>query len=417
MARLTDLIRGAKAPASVQPPDETEKPKADTGASAKAAEPAPLQLSTLKELVARTAAKTQTPAAPQPTGVSQQAPGVTQLAGLRSTSPEPTVPIEPVVPLTQARTAVLELPPELTGFTTQATVSPAVQVDWYGKAETALEGIGAAIGKQRAVSLGELPQIAEGMAESLSADDRLLVRAISHQSGPSLIGNMVHVAIFSVKIGMGLGYRPDELAKLALAALVHDLGMFQLPAEMLEQHGRWSEEQIALLQRHPQYGAELLKQVAKAHPWLPEIVLQEHERMNGSGYPKGLQGPQIHEFALVIGLADVLDAMLRSRATRKALLPHEAVRLLLTREKASFPTRIFKSLLQQFSLFPVGTWVKLTSGEIGEVFRSNPRFPLRPAVKIIIDQSGQRLREPKDLDLSGSPLVHVAEIVDALQLA
>lgn len=433
MARLTDLIRGAKAPASAQPPDEEKKPKADAAASAKAeAEPAkpaqpPLNLSTLKELVGRNAAKTPPavsapPAASvsQPTGATQQAQGETQAASLRSMALETAVlkapPIEPVVPLTQARTAVLELPPELTGFTTQATVSPAVQVDWYGKAEAALEGIGAAIGKQRAVSLGELPQIAEGMAESLSADDRLLVRAISHQSGPSLIGNMVHVAIFGVKIGMGLGYRPDELAKLALAALVHDLGMFQLPAEMLEQHGRWSEEQIALLQRHPQYGAELLKQVAKTHAWLPEIVLQEHERMNGSGYPKGLQGPQIHEFALVIGLADVLDAMLRSRATRKALLPHEAVRLLLTREKASFPTRIFKSLLQQFSLFPVGTWVKLTSGEIGEVFRSNPRFPLRPAVKIVIDQSGQRLREPKDLDLSGSPLVHVAEIVDALQL-
>ncbi|MDE3119818.1 MAG: hypothetical protein KGL03_12485, partial [Nitrospirota bacterium] len=247
MARLTDLIRGAKAPASAQPPDEAGKPRADTDASAKAAaEPAkpaqpPLSLSTLKELVGRNAAKTPPaavsvpPAAsvPQPTGATQQTQGATQAAILKAP------PIEPVVPLTQARTAVLELPPELTGFTTQATVSPAVHVDWYGKAEAALEGIGAAIGKQRAVSLGELPQIAEGMAESLSADDRLLVRAISHQSGPSLIGNMVHVAIFGVKIGMGLGYRPDELAKLALAALVHDLGMFQLPSEMLEQHGRW----------------------------------------------------------------------------------------------------------------------------------------------------------------------------------
>jgi HD-GYP domain-containing protein (c-di-GMP phosphodiesterase class II) len=186
---------------------------------------------------------------------------------------------------------------------------------------------------------------------------------------------------------------------------------------MLDQTGRWTDGQLEQMRRHPQLGADLLKQVGKAYPWLPEIVMQEHERINGSGYPKGLQGPQIHEFALVIGLADVLDAMLRSRATRKALLPHEAVRLLLSREKAGFPTRIFKSLLQQFSLFPVGTWVKLTSGEIGEVVRSNPRFPLRPAVKIIIDQSGQRLREPKELDLSGSPLIHVGEIVDSMEIA
>jgi HD-GYP domain-containing protein (c-di-GMP phosphodiesterase class II) len=141
-------------------------------------------------------------------------------------------------------------------------------------------------------------------------------------------------------------------------------------------------------------------------------VVQEHERINGAGYPQGLQGPQIHEFALIIGLADILDAMLRARLNRKALMPHEAVRLLLTREKAGFPTRAFKSLLNQFSLFPVGTWVKLSSGEIGEVVRSNSRFPLRPTIRVMTDQSGFRLREPKELDLSASPLVHVGEIVD-----
>jgi HD-GYP domain-containing protein (c-di-GMP phosphodiesterase class II) len=213
-----------------------------------------------------------------------------------------------------------------------------------------------------------------------------------------------------------MGYRPDELDRLALAALVHDLGMFRLPEQLLEQQGRWSREQIEIMRRHPTTGAELLKQAASDQPWLAEVVEQEHERANGTGYPKGLQGPQIHEFALVIGLADTLDAMLRSRLSRKALLPYEAVRLLLSREKAGFPTRIFKSLLQEFSLFPVGTWVKLTSGEIGEVVRSNPRFPLRPAVKVIIDQSGQRLRTPREMDLGGSPLVHVGEIVDRIQM-
>ncbi|MBM4133661.1 MAG: HD domain-containing protein [Nitrospira sp.] len=422
MVRLTDLIRGAKAPPGTA---EEAKPGADAAQEEKAASPAvappapavlPVQLRALKEQIQRQAdPSVAVPAPPTPQAAPPAGPRTMALEAAILTAPPP-APMTSATPLTQPRTAVLELPPDLTGFTTQAAVSAASQVDWYGKAEAALAGIATAVSKQRALSLGDLPQIAEGLAESLAVDDRLLVRAISHQSGPSLIGNMVHVAIFGVKIGMGLGYRPDELAKLAFAALVHDIGMFQLPEAMLEETGRWTEEQVELLRRHPHTGSDLLKQAAKAHPWLPEIVLQEHERINGSGYPKGLQGPQIHEFALVIGLADVLDAMLRSRATRKALLPHEAVRLLLSREKSGFPTRLFKSLLQQFSLFPVGTWVKLTSGEIGEVFRSNPRFPLRPAVKIIIDQSGQRLREPKDLDLSGSPLVHVAEIVDALQL-
>lgn len=414
MVRLTDLIRGAKTP-----PEKAEEPASEGAEEAaktpSSAPPPPVQLRGLKEHVEREKAAVAPPPAPR-----QEPPSVSARSIAHDTAAvtPPAAPSAPSATPAPGKTIMMELPPNLTGFTTQVVAPPqAPQADWYGKAEAALTGIAAAIKKQRLLSLGEIPQIAEGMAEAMTQDDRLLVRAISHQSGVSLIGNLVHVAVFAVKIGLGLGYRPDELAKLALAALVHDLGMFQLPDEMMEQTGRWSDKQIELMRRHPQMGADLLKQVAKAYPWLPDIVVQEHERINGSGYPKGLQGPQIHEFALVIGLADVLDAMLRSRATRKALLPHEAVRLLLSREKAGFPTRIFKSLLQQFSLFPVGTWVKLTSGEIGEVVRSNPRFPLRPAVRIIIDQSGQRLREPRELDLSGSPLIHVGEIVDSMEIA
>jgi HD-GYP domain-containing protein (c-di-GMP phosphodiesterase class II) len=212
-----------------------------------------------------------------------------------------------------------------------------------------------------------------------------------------------------------MGYRSDDLSRLALAALVHDLGMFLLPEQMLDEAGRWSPDQLDRMRGHPKMGADLLRQAAPEEPWLPEVVVQEHERMNGTGYPQGLQGAQIHEFALIIGMGDILDAMLRARLNRKALMPHEAVRLLLAREKTGFPTRAFKSLLNQFSLFPVGTWVKLSSGEIGEVVRSNSRFPLRPTIRVTTDQRGFRLREPRELDLSASPLIHVGEIVDNRQ--
>jgi len=407
--RLTDLIRGVKAPADTSEKDkaEAESPAAEVAPPV----PPPVQLRALKEQAQREAA-TLPPSPPPP--MRETAAPATQ----RSLAVETlilTAPKEPLASPVSTKTTVLELPADPADLAAQAARLHAPSVDWYGKAEAALLEIEGMIKRQRPLSLGDLPQIAEGMAESLAVEDRLVVRAISHQSGPSLIGNMVHGAIFAVKIGMGLGYRPDELANLALAALVHDLGMLRLPGEMLEEPGRWSADQLELLHRHPQMGVELLKPAVKDRPWLAEVVMQEHERVNGTGYPKKLQGPQIHEFALVIGLADILDAMLRSRATRKALLPYEAVRLLLTREKAAFPTRLFKSLLQQFSVFPVGTWVKLTSGEIGEVVRSNTRFPLRPLIQVVIDQSGQRLREPKEMDLSGTPLVHVGEIVDALQ--
>ena len=106
----------------------------------------------------------------------------------------------PVAPV-----SIVELPesPSPPTGSPPSTTPPAV--DWYVKAEASLVAITKAVRNQRPFSLGDLPQIADGMVASLAQDDALLVRAISHQSGPSLIGNLVHTAIFAVKIGMGWG--------------------------------------------------------------------------------------------------------------------------------------------------------------------------------------------------------------------
>ncbi|MBI3808838.1 MAG: HD domain-containing protein [Nitrospirae bacterium] len=383
--RLTDLIRGAKIP-----PEEPEKESPASETPPAPAPSQPIQLRTLKERVQREAPTSEVPSQPS----------------------VPTSTASPVPPSSVSLAGVLEEPAPPPQAPVSSAVPPAA--DWYIKAETALLAIAKSIRTQQPFSLGDLPQIASGIATSLAQDDMLLVRAISHQSGPSLVGNLVHTAIFAVKIGMGMGYRSDELSRLALAALVHDFGMFLLPERMLDEAGRWSKDQIDLLRSHPIQGAELLRRAAPDELWLSEIVMQEHERVDGTGYPKGLKGPQIHEMALVIGMADVLDAMLRTRLNRKALLPHEAVRLLLARERPGFPTRAFKSLLNQFSLFPAGTWVKLSSGDVGVVVQSTPRFPLRPIVKVMLDQAGLRLREPREIDLCKTPLISVLEIVDRL---
>lgn len=369
--RFTDLIRGGKpAPQGSAREEKSEEKRAD------AATPSPPPQSSTLNL--RMLAK---PVEQEKPSQQQEAPGIQLSTLVREASHQTALPDSPAP-------------------------------DWYSQAEVALMNIESAVRNQTPFPLGEVRRIAKGFVASLAKEDTLLARAISRPGGPSLIGNMIDVAIYAIKIGAGLGYRPEELHSLALAALVHDIGMFRLPDQVLNQQGRWNKEQIAVMKRHPILGAELLKQAAPDDPWLAEVVSQEHERIGGSGYPRGLRGAQIHEFALVIGIADVLDAMLRSRVTRKALLPHEAVRLMILREKSNFPVRIMKSLVQQMSLFPIGTWIKLTSGEIGEVVQSNPRFPLRPLVRIAIDARGLRLREPRELDLSRNPLIHVSEIVE-----
>ncbi len=325
-------------------------------------------------------------------------------------------PAEPQGQEPQAPTTVSPDPSDADSLKTaqpeRASKPSQPEIDWYSLAEAELSRLTEAVREERPLRLDEIAPIATGMVEAMRGSEQLLAMALSRQTRLPLIASMVNVAIVATRVGMGLGYQQDELVRLALAALVHDVGMFRLPESQLNDTGRWSPEQIDALRGCPMMGVALLKQTAPEYPWLPEIVAQAHERANGTGYPQGLHGEQIHEFAQVIGVADVMDALLHPRLSGKARLPHEAVRMLVAEEKTAFPDRIFRSLLQELSLYPVGTWVKLTSGETGEVIRLNRRYPLRPVVKVSIDQNGQRLQSPRELDLGRNPLVHVKEIAD-----
>ena len=282
---------------------------------------------------------------------------------------------------------------------------------WHAKAEMELSPIVGAVRQGQKFSLDGITQVVQGFVDSLSRSDRLLVKAIYVERGGLVISNLLNTAIMSIKIGMGLKYPHDDLLRLGLAAILHDMGMCLIPDDILNKQGPLSPGERDLIKRHPEQGAQAIRRLGEEAVWIADIVLQEHERAGGQGYPHGLKGAEIHEYAQIIGLADTFEALLHVRPHRKRFLPHEAVRELVVKEKASFPTRILKCLIQQFSVFPLGTRVQLNTGEIGEVVELHPQYPLRPVVRIYMDPGRIALREPRLQDLSKTSLVHITEVV------
>ncbi len=282
---------------------------------------------------------------------------------------------------------------------------------WHAKAEMELSPIVGAVRQAKKFSLDGITQVVQGFVDSLSQSDRLLVKAISAERGGQVIANLVNASIMSIKIGIGLKYTRDDLLRLGLAAILHDVGMCLIPDDILNKQGPLSPDERTLIKRHPEQGAQAIRQLGEETAWLADIVVQEHERVGGEGYPRGLKGAEVHEYAQIIGLTDTFDALLHTRPYRKRFLPHEAVRELVVKEKASFSTRILKCLIQQFSVFPLGTRVQLNTGEIGEVVELNPQYPLRPVVKVYMDPGHVELREPRLQNLSQTSLVHITEVV------
>lgn len=283
--------------------------------------------------------------------------------------------------------------------------------EWHAKAGMELSSMVGAVRQAQKFSLDGITQVVHGFVDSLSQCDRLLVKAFSVERGGLVIANMVNTAIMSIKIGVGLKYTRDDLLRLGLAAILHDMGMCLIPDDILDKRGPLSPEERNLIKRHPEQGAQAIRRLGAGAAWIADIVLQEHERTGGQGYPHGLKGAEIHEYAQIIGLADTFEALLHARPHRKRFLPHEAVRELVVKEKASFPMRILKCLIQQFSVFPLGTRVQLNTGEIGEVVELNPQYPLRPVVKVYMDPGRVALAEPRLQDLSKTSLVHITEAV------
>ncbi|MDQ6972676.1 MAG: hypothetical protein Q9M30_08505, partial [Mariprofundaceae bacterium] len=134
---------------------------------------------------------------------------------------------------------------------------------------------------------------------------------------------------------------------------------------------------------------------------LDESVLvaieQSQERINGSG-PLGLNGPEISYMARIVGLLSFFEALIHYRPYRQRMLPRDAIREIILHHKNSFDIHILKALIDAVSLYPIGTYVQLNSGDIGQVVHVHPRLPLRPTILLIQDRNGHPIAK-RNIDL------------------
>ena len=286
---------------------------------------------------------------------------------------------------------------------------------WYQSAVERLTQVAAEIQRQDVLDLKGVSVLASNIVESLGKSDQLLVEALAGPSGPPLLTNLVNVGILATKVGVGLGYYGRELERLALAGLMHDVGLFAVPQSLVTKSGRLTPEERMLVEQHPELGYQALRKLGPTHDWLAQVVRQAHERWNGRGYPNKLKGRQITEFAQIIGVVDVFDALVSPRPYRRRFFPHEAVRELMVVERTAFPREVMKALVEQLSAYPIGTSVRLSTGELGTVIRVNTRYPLRPAV--MIREAEPEGLQSRHVDLSTLPLVTIIETVEPPDVA
>lgn len=251
------------------------------------------------------------------------------------------------------------------------------------------------------VDLDAATSVVERLADEVATDpaNALLLTTLKSYDEYTYY-HMLNVGLLSITLGQAIGLRRDQVVSLGLGGFLHDVGKVHMPEDVLFHVGRLSEEQWRIVQKHPVDGAALVFGTDEGlfHP-AATVVLEHHSAFDLTGYPKLSHRPHPSVPARLVSVADCFDAVTSKRAYRAPAERREALDILEAGSGRGFDPRIVRVFVGLLGLFPVGSLVQLTSGEVGLVVRNHERLLARPTVLVVLDPSGN-VAEPAERDLS-----------------
>jgi putative nucleotidyltransferase with HDIG domain len=252
----------------------------------------------------------------------------------------------------------------------------------------------------------ELPaarEAVEGLADAVTHHRPALLGLTAMQRDNYTFTHMVNVSILTMAQARTLGIEGRLLRDLGLAGLLHDIGKVRTPPEILNKPEKLTEAEFEIMKRHTVDGALILRRTPDMPTLAPVVAFEHHLRLDGSGYPGNTPRQTLNLGTMLCAIADVYDAM-RSRRKYQQSFPSDRILTVLQRNDGlQLDQRLVRRFVQLVGIYPPGTTVRLSSGEIALVLRVHAPDPFRPAVRVFVGSSGERLTPPVDRNLWESP--------------
>ncbi|MBN1256589.1 MAG: HD domain-containing protein [Planctomycetes bacterium] len=250
--------------------------------------------------------------------------------------------------------------------------------------------------------------IANVMAGIIHHRDLLTLCSSAKTSEHYLVAHALSVMALSVNIAASMGFSTAQIKALAYGGLLADVGLLRIPPHLLNKQEPLTPAEYARIRQHPALGLNVLQGIHGLPEEVPFIVYQSHERGDGSGYPKGKKEAIIHTFSRIVSTADCYQALCSDRPYRKRLSFYEAAReLVVMASRRQMDVEIIRAFLDCNSLFPIGSFVRLSDGEIARVLTANPGAYDRPIVRKIWDSNFRPVTRPERIDLKETPELSV----------
>lgn len=256
------------------------------------------------------------------------------------------------------------------------------------------------------VEVDRVQEVVDEMVESMVRNpDALMWVARLREKDITTYAHGLQVAVYLVAFGRHLGFPRAELAQLGTIGLLLDIGKIRLPRELLEKQGRLAPAEFETVKSHVALGLEILSSTPNWPPEVIEGIAQHHERMNGSGYPLGLRGEKIGIFGRMAGIGDCFAALTKSRPYADAVSSYEALRSITSWGGDYFHAPLTEQFVQAIGVFPVGSLVELSTGEVAVVVSHNKVRRLKPRVLLLTSPDKTPSDYPVMVDLLYDPLL------------
>lgn len=191
----------------------------------------------------------------------------------------------------------------------------------------------------------------------------------------------LNVSLISIIIAKWLNFNESEINDIATAGLLHDLGKTRISQELLSKPGKLTTNEFEEVKKHTVFGFMMLENVKDVTKTIKHSVLMHHEKIDGTGYPLGINNEQIPMIAKIVAIADIYDAMTSNRSYREKMCPFEVIKSFEVNTFGKLDTMVLTVFLKNIANSYIGDFVELNNGEIAEIVFINPNRVWQPIVK------------------------------------
>ncbi len=253
----------------------------------------------------------------------------------------------------------------------------------------------------KAVDTAGAQKLVEEISASVSRNPNALISLARLKTADDYT-YMHSVAVCALMIALSkqLNLNEEQTRSAGIAGLLHDLGKALMPMEVLNKPGKLTDEEFAIIKKHPEEGYKLLLASTGADEIALDVVLHHHEKTDGSGYPKHFKDSEISLFAKMGAVCDVYDAITSNRPYKSGWDPAESLRKMAEWVNGHFDPTVFQAFVKSLGIYPIGSLVKLNSGRLGIVVEQAEKSLLTPRIKVFYSTRSNARIKPEIIDLS-----------------